>query len=477
MNKFNFLVVCITIICIATSCSEKNEDTFITTSVTQLDFENGGGSQTFTINSNSGWQISCTESWISVSPTKGNGNGEVTVSVADQVNFTALEGKIVIRTDDGKNTINIAIKLLGLIKDYPSENDKVLFVGNSVNFMHFDGSEGDKDSLIINSNIAWEIKGPEWIEAWDGQRWRPLSLDNSNVYGFGKQNVLIRTASSYSEPNVREGKITLSERLTGNYPIKIDVRQTGQNMVLINKGIALTMGFGMNWKCGPGVKTFYYKITEDMVNINYINEDEVRKNWKKGKPGSGAGWDGLKENTDYYLSTISEESMTSGDTKMFTIVLHTGSSIEQPFVSITDILLSDNYWHAKAEMNDYTFIYMAMGGGNNAYWATFNTPLLAYYMWTLTLNNPDVFAAWNSSGYVPLCQHESSFSSVQAVTWGMGHDGHMSTMLDRKQRKISSSATRSVMNDNYEGKKKDFISKEEMDTIKAEIRIIRPYWK
>ena len=221
-------------------CTDKKEDeTYLTTDVTKLIFENGGGSLTFSIESNTNWTITTTTEWISVSPTSGSGNKTVTVSAADQLNVIMVEGTLAIRTDDGTKMFNLTVQIKGGIPNYPTEKDKVLTLGNFANFINFSGAAHESDSLLVISNIAWEVKGPEWIEAWDGERWRPLSLKTGGIFGMGEQNIPIRTAEDFNGDEVREGPIVIAERLTGNYPVRVDARQAGKYIVLTNRIVTI----------------------------------------------------------------------------------------------------------------------------------------------------------------------------------------------------------------------------------------------
>ena len=438
IGQSRFLLCALSLVLLV-ACSGKDDQevTFLVTNVNELVFENGGGSQKFTIESNSDWDIVISEEWMTANPLKGSGNQEIIVTVANLINPVAVSGTIVIRTADGSKIRNVEVTIKGNIPNYPNEGDKVLQVTNTVNMLNFAGIEHDLDSLVIYSNIAWEIKGPDWIEAWDGKAWRPLSLEFGRIYGTGPKAVLIRTVREYNEVAVRESELEISERLTGKMPVKILVSQAGKHIVLENKILALATGVGMNWKCGSGVSSFYYCVSEKQIPQSAVNKTEVTQNWRLAMPGSGCAWSNLKENTMYYITTVSSESLEAGTNLLYYVMFYTPTSAGQPKVDIKDIILYENIWHAQTEMDDNTYAYLAIGADESAFFFDYSPALLAFTIWTQILNNPYALPVYNTSGYAPLCYYNASASKIRATTWGMADNGRFSSIITTKQRTYS----------------------------------------
>lgn len=470
----SLFLLCALSMVLLTACSEKEDEeaTLLITNVTELTFDNGGGSQKFSVESNSNWEIVISEDWMTADPMKGAGNQEITVTIADLMNPVAVSGTIVVRSADGSKIRNVDVTVKGNIPNYPNEGDKVLNVTNTVNMLNFAGIEHDLDSLVIYSNIAWEIKGPEWLEAWDGKNWRPLSPEAGRIYGTGPKNILIRTAREYNELLVQESELEISERLTGKMPIKISVSQAGKYIVLENKVLALATGVGMNWKCGSGVSSFYYCVSEKQIPQSAVNKTEVTQNWRLAMPGSGCAWSNLKENTMYYITTVSSESLEAGTNLLYYVIFYTPTSAGQPKVDINDIIVYDNFWYAQTEMDENTYAFLAIGANEKDSYFDYSPALLAFTLWTFVLNNPNALPLYNSSGYAPLCSFDASGTKVRATTWGLGNNGRFSSIITTKQRTYSAtSSTNEVKQMNAESKPlKDYMTKEETERLQKDLR-------
>ena len=457
-----------------TGCNSSKEDekTYLVTDVTTLTFENGGGSLYLSIESNSSWTITPTEEWIGITNKQGSGNQQIMVSVADLLNPIMLEGVLSIRTNDGAKTVNVKVQVKGGIPNYPAENDRVLTLTNASNNMNFDGSAHDADSLCFMSNIAWEVKGPEWLEAWDGTRWRPLSQDHSVVYGTGSQNLSIRTVSSYDGEALLEDEITICERLTGNYMRKMKIFRTGKFSVLTNKFVVLVDGLAFNFKCGSSVSTIYYHVTDKTLNLATVTANEMRNNWKKAVVGGAAGVDNLKANTMYYIYLISEASLNTSNPQSFVLSCYTAKNQDQPEATVKQIVKTDNYWFADVTMSDNAFAYIVLGAKDGDYWVKFNNPLIAFYMSTLSLLDPDLFNLWSTSGFVPILQDVANISEVHCATWAMGNDGRPSGVLHHYVRRLKSSAP-AIYASQGQSTLFEFATKEDFERFSSEIKIIR----
>ena len=72
-----------------------------------LSYENTGGTQSFTITSNTNWTISCPD-WCSLSTTKGNGNATVSVVVGENTTTAQRSGQIKI-SGNGVSDVTISV--------------------------------------------------------------------------------------------------------------------------------------------------------------------------------------------------------------------------------------------------------------------------------------------------------------------------------------------------------------------------------
>lgn len=471
--KKNFCYILFSMLTVfLTGCSKSaDEDTYLTTDVTTLTFENEGGSQNLSINCNTNWIITASEEWVGVATKQGNGNRQVVISVPNLYNPIQVEGTLSIRTDDGAKTVNVKVKVKGMI-DYPGEDDRVLTLTNAANIMNFDGSEHDADSLCFMANVAWEVKGPEWIEAWDGARWRPLSPDRAVVYGKDSQNLPIRTVASYDGEDLIEDEITICERTTGNLMRKMMIFRTGRNLVLTNKVVSLSDGVGFNFKCGNNVSSIYYHVSQRTLNLSNISADEIRNNWKNATLGSGVGVTGLKASTSYNLYLVSEESLNTPNYRAYVFSFHTPSDQNQPEATVSRIWKEGNFWYADATMSDNTLTYIVLGGRDGDDWVKFNNPLLALQMSVWSLRNPEIFTSYLSSGYVPILQDAAGISEVHCATWAMSGDGKVSGTLHHYVRRLDSSAPAMAPVKDQQPLR-ECATREDFEKFASNIRIIR----
>jgi len=88
--------------------------TTLSVSPNSLYFAYSAASQTFTINSNDGWNVSKEASWLTVSPSSGNNSGTVTVTVNSNTSSSSRNATITVRSNDsGVSAQNISVTQAG----------------------------------------------------------------------------------------------------------------------------------------------------------------------------------------------------------------------------------------------------------------------------------------------------------------------------------------------------------------------------
>lgn len=75
--------------------------------VSTMEFASGSGSKIFRISSNTSWAVSSDCSWCSISPTSGNGDGNVTVSVDENTFTTSRTAKITVESSSISHTLTV----------------------------------------------------------------------------------------------------------------------------------------------------------------------------------------------------------------------------------------------------------------------------------------------------------------------------------------------------------------------------------
>ena len=79
----------------------KTADPVLDVSTASLSFDAEGGEDSFTVSSNVEWTVSSNQSWCTVSPTNGNGNGKVSVKATENTGTGERTAKITAKTASG----------------------------------------------------------------------------------------------------------------------------------------------------------------------------------------------------------------------------------------------------------------------------------------------------------------------------------------------------------------------------------------
>lgn len=112
--------------------------------------------QTITVTSNDTWSASCPDTWVTVSPKSGQGNGSISISVADNVEFSARSSEVTVTT---AGNVRATVKVNQL-----SPNPSILLSVESVDVE----AAGKTVSVDVTSNAPWSLTIPSdctWITA------------------------------------------------------------------------------------------------------------------------------------------------------------------------------------------------------------------------------------------------------------------------------------------------------------------------
>lgn len=158
-----------------------NEDDFLSLSVNELNIPVDGKETTFTIRSNTSWNIAVADSWVNVDQTTGNGETSVTVKIDG--NYS-----------DNDRTTTLSVSSGALVETISITQSTISFSLSSYE-INFDTS-GTAQELIITTNFGWTLSIPDeaaWCKA--------------DVQSGEGNSVITLTPTPYTERAVREGKI------------------------------------------------------------------------------------------------------------------------------------------------------------------------------------------------------------------------------------------------------------------------------
>lgn len=88
LNMVTIMTVAVFSLCF-TSCSDDEAEDQISVSSPSINFDENGGIQNISLSSNTNWTVYGAQSWLTVSPMTGSGNGAITVSANENTEKTS----------------------------------------------------------------------------------------------------------------------------------------------------------------------------------------------------------------------------------------------------------------------------------------------------------------------------------------------------------------------------------------------------
>lgn len=447
MKLYN-LFITLSLIILLSACSESDstETTTLNVEPGSLTFSYEGGTASLTVTSNTDWSISASNEDIKLTPSSGSGNKTVQVTVPRRELTEQIESKLVIKSSDGAVIRNVSIIQEGLLI-----SGGLLRFGNHSGSLSIDGKAQAVDSIVIVSNAPWELRGPEWIEVYNKDRWTALSTSRAMVSGnatvtdkdvSGSTKLYIRTAQKNDSETNRQDVLTLSQPYSGDMKCDLIVVQLGKHMVYPCRLLYLADGVATDWKYGADVKAFHWLVTKNTLNNSDLTQDKVVSSWPSVsvEPGIFSAWSGLDENSQYNIYTWVQDGQSY---HWSSTVFSTESSKNQAIAAIKNVNHDGNKWKWQIFPNEYCKLYTV--------WATDNQYGL--------FDAPDVYLAWLLHyyfGYSLLQPNPNSAydeyswainTPIQIISWGIGQDGTKMASVISRYRTIDHSNARWSNND------------------------------
>ena len=210
MKRFiSQLVVIASVIFIAASCQQAP---FITmTGPRSYTFTRDGGTQSFSFACNREWSVSSTESWITISPSKGSatdGETKVTITCSPNTTYDARSATITVKTEDLSESITITQDTgIGLIV-----SPKTFDLTNAEQTIEIEVQKNVQYTVAIDNACA------DWIK-------------QGGTKALTTDKITFTIAANKTYDN-REGKITFKQ-LDGSLSETVVVRQNQTNGIFI----------------------------------------------------------------------------------------------------------------------------------------------------------------------------------------------------------------------------------------------------
>ena len=286
-------------------------------------------------------------------------------------------------------------------------------VTNHVNEVTFGGEAHHADSLVILSNIPWQIKGPDWIEVYNGTRWVALSptkavFNSGNDVKLDEAHIVqLRTLGRNESDENMVGTISITPIYEGNDSFEIEAVQLGRYGVVPDRVFNMCYSISCAyWKVGVAVERFAAQManeafTEDELTDDFINEWEI---WSFDDICSVSG---LEAGKDYYIYTAGIDK--NGEYHLNHRVVRTQSDVNQAYVAIKNVEFDGNRLEWDTEMNEFCAGYLQLAINNLL---DVSDATLAFLMYS---NNQDVSRCQESGHFVV----RTSYMDAQILTWGI----------------------------------------------------------
>lgn len=221
--------------------SQAASEASLTVSPTNHSVANTGETVTSTVSSNTAWTVTKgSESWFTIAPTSGNGNGEIKFTVAANTTLEARSAKVTVKA--GSVTKEITITQAALVAS--------LAVNPTT---HSVTSAGNTVSSTITCNTAWTVtKGSE---SW-------FTMTPSNGDGNGKVTFTVAanpTATARSaKVTVKAGsetkEITISQAAA---EVSLTVNPTSHSVGKAGDTVSSTITCNTNWTASKGSESWF----------------------------------------------------------------------------------------------------------------------------------------------------------------------------------------------------------------------------
>lgn len=189
---------------------------YIETEQTELSFNAAGGSQNLSVLSNTNWTVSSAPSWITVSPSQGEGDGSVKVTASDNP-YTTNRSGVIHLTQTGLS-IDVAVSV--------SQAGKTFNVNTTV--LNFEDKQSTQ-TIDIQTDGTWTASASEsWITI------SPTSNSSNSTLSV--------TVSENTSDNERSGQIVV---VMADKSATINVVQKGKYFTVSNNLLTYTSKGGV----------------------------------------------------------------------------------------------------------------------------------------------------------------------------------------------------------------------------------------
>lgn len=328
-------------------------DGTLTVSDGSVEFDPEGGSQTIQVTSNSGWNVSGSQSWLTVSPSSGNAptSGSeaktVTLSVGENTTKDARSCTLTFTTSDNKSSASVTVT-------QKKPNPFILVNGLESTSLSFSSSSGVnyKQTVKVTSNVSWTMNGiPEWLSVSPTNGSGEISID---IYPKTDNNAddKERTAQLVLISGDTRATIKVSQETD----LDSDAYVNPTNIVTLYNGIAFDYDFGKT-------VSYYYRGYMEKSAVASMTDAEIitvlEENFRRYTQSDNevAVFSGLDEGVSYMVYTVGyNKNGKRGKLTKNEITTKTLQSNE-PMAWIYDPTYDSSYWYWTVEKSATCYSY------------------------------------------------------------------------------------------------------------------------
>lgn len=313
-----------------------------------------GGSFTIDVKSNISWTVSTNKTWVTLSKTKGEGNDNITVTVAPNSSATKDTAKVVYKTKNVVWSNTFIYRDTETISVSPSSQD-VSYLGGEV-------------PINITSNTSWTISSDkDWVTF-------------SETQGSGNKTITATVA-----PNTTKAKDVATITITTKYAKiqattkinrdveTISVSPTSQDISCLGGEVSISVTSNTSWTASSS------------------------KNWATLSVSSGSG-------NGTITVTISKNTSLKADTAIVTLTTVLGETASTSIIRLgiekckasdyPQVTIGSQVWMAE---NYHCSMYDTQSEAYNASWLTNNTiPTSESYIYTPYYTDASDKSKWDS---------------------------------------------------------------------------------
>ena len=389
--------------------SQAGVDGVISLSVSSIEFQSEGGSETVTVTSNSGWNASSNQGWLTVSPSSGN--APTSGSGATSATLTASENKtnsdrtctVTFTTTDGKASATISIT-------QKKQTPYILVNGLESTSLQFSSNSGVnyKQTVKISSNVSWSMSGvPEWLSVSPTNGNGDLSID---IYPKSDNNQEDKERTT--QLVLLSGETRATIKVSQDTDLDPDAYVNPTNIITLYNGIAFDYEFGKN-------VSYYYRGYMEKSTVASMTDAEIitvlEENFARYTQADDevADFSGLDEGKAYMVYTVGYNK--NGKRGKLTKTEITTKTLQnnEPMAWISDPTTdgANWYWTIEKSATCYSYYMISTDDFDLAISSdVFQAWMIDYYIrkgWTSEYVN-------GGDWYAP-----KSSSMIAIMTWGL----------------------------------------------------------